>query len=129
MSRSLALVETAAGASDAELVSQAQNGDRAALDRPLTSHQPWIFNIAVRMMGNHADAEDATQDILLRAVRSIRTFRGESKFRTWLYRIAANHLLNVKKQKWAACEALCSVGEPQVQVQAGRSGLAASAFR
>jgi RNA polymerase sigma factor (sigma-70 family) len=104
-------VETDAGTPDGELVSQAQGGDREALDRLLTRHQPWVFNIAVRMLGRHADAEDATQDILLRAVKSLRTFRGESRFRTWLYRIAANHLLNVRKQKWVASEAVCSFAD------------------
>src|ERR1019366_3604239 len=107
-------VETTAAAPDGELVSQAQGGDREALGRLLTRHQPWVFNIALRMLGRHADAEDATQDILLRAVKSLRTFRGESQFRTWLYRIVANHLLNVKKQKWVASEALCSFADAAV---------------
>jgi RNA polymerase sigma factor (sigma-70 family) len=99
---------------DSELVSQAQGGDRGALDRLVTRHQPWVFNIAVRMLGCHADAEDATQEILLRAVKSLRGFRGESKFRTWLYRIAANHLLNFRKQKWIASEAVCSFSDAAV---------------
>lgn len=104
-------VETTAAEPDGELVLQAQGGDREALGRLLGRHQPWVFNIAVRMLGRHADAEDATQDILLRVVKSLGTFRGESQFRTWLYRIAANHLLNVKKQKWAASESLCSFAD------------------
>lgn len=58
-------VETTAAAPDGVLVSQAQGGDREALGRLLTRHQPWVFNIALRMLGRHADAEDATQDILL----------------------------------------------------------------
>jgi RNA polymerase sigma factor (sigma-70 family) len=93
---------------DEELVSRAQGGDRDALDQLLTRHQPFVFNLAIRMLGRRADAEDATQDILLRAFRSLRSFRGESKFRTWLYRVAANHLLNVKRQNWTASEAICS---------------------
>src|ERR1017187_3722574 len=79
-------VETTAAAPDVELASQAPGGD----------------------------AEDPTQDILLRAVKSLRTFRGEIQFRTWLYRIVANHLLNVKKQKWVASEALCSFADAAV---------------
>ena len=66
------------------------------------------------MLGYHADAEE---DTLLRAAKSLRTFRGESQFRTWLYRIAANHLLNVKKQKWAASEAVCSFSDAAVGLQ------------
>ena len=104
-------VETAAAEPDGELVVQAQGGDREALGRLLARHQPWVFNIAVRMLGRYADAEDATQDILLRVVKSLGTFRGESQFRTWLYRVAANHLLNVKRQKWTASEAVCSFAD------------------
>jgi RNA polymerase sigma factor (sigma-70 family) len=62
----------------------------------------------MRMLGCRADAEDATQDILVRALQSLHTFRGDSKFRTWLYRVATNHLLNFRKQKWIASEAICS---------------------
>lgn len=94
--------------SDEELVLRAQAGERDALDQLVTRHQPWIFNIAIRMLGNRPDAEDATQDVLIRALKSLRTFRGESKFRTWLYRVAANHLLNVRRQKWIASDAICS---------------------
>ncbi len=86
-----------------ELVTRAQTGDRQAMEELVTRHQPWIYNIAVRMLYNAENAEDATQDILIRLVTGIRTFRGESKFRTWLYRLATNHILNFKK-KWAAAE-------------------------
>jgi RNA polymerase sigma factor (sigma-70 family) len=60
------------------------------------------------MLRRHADAEDATQEILLKAMTALPGFRGEAKFTTWLYRIAVNHLLNVKKPKWAASDAVCS---------------------
>jgi len=88
---------------DRELVTRAQTGDRQAMEGLVTRHQPWIYNIAVRMLYSAENAEDATQDILIRLVTGIRTFRGESKFRTWLYRLATNHILNFKK-KWAAAE-------------------------
>lgn len=93
---------------DNELAAQAQAGDRDALERLLLRHQPWIFNIALRMLYRRPDAEDATQDILIRALKALPSFRGESKFRTWLYRIAVNHILNLKKDKWAAADAICS---------------------
>jgi RNA polymerase sigma factor (sigma-70 family) len=93
---------------DEELASGAQSGDREALECLLTRHQPWIFNIALRMLYRHADAEDATQDILIKVLKALPAFRGESRFRTWLYRIAVNHILNVKKEKWTASEAVCS---------------------
>lgn len=104
-------VETALETPDEELVSSAQSGDRQALERLLIRHQPWIFNIAVRMLYRHPDAEDATQDVLIKALKALPGFRGDSKFRTWLYRIAVNHMLNVKRDKWAASEAVCSFAD------------------
>jgi RNA polymerase sigma factor (sigma-70 family) len=88
---------------DRELVTRAQAGDRQALEELATRHQPWIYNIAVRILYTAENAEDATQDILVHLITGIRTFRGESKFRTWLYRLATNHILNFKK-KWAAAD-------------------------
>src|SRR5712672_770062 len=86
------------GSVDAELVEQAKNGDRAALEKLVLRHQAWIYNIAVRMVFQPQDAEEVTQEVLVKVITNLRTFRGESKFRTWLYRIAANHVLNMKRR-------------------------------
>jgi RNA polymerase sigma factor (sigma-70 family) len=110
-------LETTEACSDEELVSRAQAGERDALDQLFTRHQPWVFNIAIRMLGRRADAEDATQDILVRVLKAFHTFRGESRFRTWLYRIAANHLLNVRRQQWIASAAICSFSEASAGLQ------------
>jgi RNA polymerase sigma factor (sigma-70 family) len=85
---------------DAELVEQAKNGDPAALEQLVLRHQAWIYNIAVRMVFRPHDAEDVTQEVLVKAITKLSTFKGESAFRTWLYRIAANHVLNMKR-RWA----------------------------
>ncbi len=100
--------ETVPNPPDEVLVSSAQAGDREALGSLLARHQPWIFNIAVRMLWQRQDAEDATQDVLVKTLKALPGFRGESKFRTWLYRITVNHILNLKKDKWAATDAICS---------------------
>jgi RNA polymerase sigma factor (sigma-70 family) len=63
------------------------------------------------MLGNRQDAEDVTQEVLIRVLKSLHTFRGDSRFRTWLYRIAANHLLNFRRQQWAASKAVCSFAD------------------
>jgi RNA polymerase sigma factor (sigma-70 family) len=102
-------LESLARTPDEELAARAQSGDREALELLLIRHQLWIFNLALRMLRLHADAEDATQDILLRAMKALPGFRGESKFTTWLYRIAANHLLNMKKAAWKVSDAVCSL--------------------
>jgi RNA polymerase sigma factor (sigma-70 family) len=96
------------GTTDEALLAQARLADQEALGALLLRHQPWVFNVALRMLYHQADAEDATQEILIKALKGLPSFRGGSKFSTWLYRIAVNHLLNVKKEKWAASDAVCS---------------------
>ena len=83
---------------DVELVRRAKNGHRDALERLVLRHQAWIYNIAVRMVFDPQDAEDVTQEVLVKAVTRLSTFQEESKFRTWLYRITANHVLNMKRR-------------------------------
>jgi RNA polymerase sigma factor (sigma-70 family) len=82
---------------DQGLVTRVQAGDRAALETLVGRHQTWIYNIAVRMLGHPQDAEDATQEILVKALTRLSSFEGRSRFRTWLYRIAVNHVLNMKR--------------------------------
>src|SRR6516162_4709613 len=86
------------GSVDAELVERAKNGDRAALETLVLRHQAWIYNIAVRMVFRPHDAEEVTQEVLVKVITRLGTFKGESSFRTWLYRIAANHVLNMKRR-------------------------------
>lgn len=83
---------------DTELVFQANSGDRDSLERLILRHQAWIYNIAIRMVFDPQDAEEVTQEVLIKAVTRLSTFRGDSKFRTWLYRITANHVLNMKRR-------------------------------
>ena len=82
---------------DGSLAMRARLGDRKALEDLVRRHQGWTYNIAVRMLYHPQDAEDATQEILLKAVTRLSSFEGRSSFRTWLYRIAVNHLLNMKR--------------------------------
>src|SRR5712675_2288756 len=82
---------------DHVLVARARAGDREALEELVRHHQGWIYNIALRMVFYPQDAEDATQEILLKAVTSLSAFEGRSSFRTWLYRIVVNHVLNMKR--------------------------------
>jgi RNA polymerase sigma factor (sigma-70 family) len=81
-----------------ELVARARTGERAAVDELLRGTKDLVYNLAIRMLGSPADAEDATQEILLRIATHLESFRGESAFRTWAYRVASNHLLNTKKR-------------------------------
>src|SRR6266403_1509260 len=94
------VVDADCSPADAELVEQAKNGERAALEKLVLRHQAWIYNIAVRMVFRPQDAEEVTQEVLVKVISKLSTFKGESTFRTWLYRIAANHVLNMKR-RWA----------------------------
>ncbi|HET9378656.1 MAG TPA: sigma factor [Chthoniobacterales bacterium] len=87
------------GLTDEELVSRAQAGDEDALEKLVRRHQSWVFNIAIRMIWRRDLAEDATREILIKIVTKLSTFRSQSQFRTWLYRIAVNHLLNLRKSE------------------------------
>src|ERR1700688_2379600 len=83
---------------DQNLVLRARSGgDRQALEELVQRHQAWIYNIAVRMLYQPQDAEDATQEILIKVLTRLSSFEGRSSFRTWLYRIVVNHVLNMKR--------------------------------
>lgn len=90
--------DSGAGPADGELVKRATNGDRAAIEQLILRHQAWVYNIAVRMVFHPQDAEEVTQEVLVKAVTRLSSFRGDSAFRTWLYRIAANHVLNMNRR-------------------------------
>ncbi|MFE3191215.1 RNA polymerase sigma factor [Nocardia sp. NPDC059240] len=83
---------------DRELVARAVAGDRAAVADVVRLLQDPIYRLALRMVWRPADAEDATQEILLRTVGNLASFRGEARLTTWAYRIGVNYLLNLKRQ-------------------------------
>ena len=83
------------------LVDKATSGDKNALEKLIAGVQNLVFNLSLRMLGTFADAEDATQDILLKMITHLSSFRGDSAFTTWVFRIAANHLKNYKKHMFA----------------------------
>ncbi len=83
------------------LVEKATAGDKKSLETLVTNVQDIIFNLSLRMLGTFADAEDATQDILLKMITHLSSFRGESSFTTWVFSIAANHLKTYKKHMFA----------------------------
>jgi RNA polymerase sigma factor (sigma-70 family) len=80
-----------------DLARQAIGGDREALDLLVRALQGDVYGLALRMLWNREDAEDATQEILVRTVTRLAQFDFRSKLKTWVYRIAVNYLLDVKK--------------------------------
>lgn len=80
-------------------VVRAQGGDRAALEAVVRAIRQDVHALALRFLWHPQDAEDAAQEILVRVVTRIASFRGESAFRTWVYRVACNALLTMRKQR------------------------------
>ena len=83
------------------LIDKAIAGDKSSLETVILSVQDLVFNLSLRMLGTFSDAEDATQDILLKIITHLSSFKGESSFSTWVFSIAANHLKNYKKHMFA----------------------------
>lgn len=78
------------------LVKSATSGNRDALDLLIKRHQGWIYNITVRMVFDPEEAKDISQEILIRIITKLGSFKGESSLRTWIYRITCNYIINMK---------------------------------
>lgn len=79
---------------DAELVKRVQAGDTSAFDVLVQKYQHKVINLVSRFVSDHAECQDIAQDAFIKAFRAIDSFRGDSQFYTWLYRIAANTAKN-----------------------------------
>lgn len=75
---------------DAELIARAKEGDAQAFRQLFSRHQGTVSRVVYRMIGPSPDVEDVVQDVFLNVYRSLKSFRGDSKFSTWLYRLATN---------------------------------------
>lgn len=96
---------------DAHLVAAARWGDLEAFEILVQRHRVRAYRIALRMLGDREDAEDAVQEAFLLAWQRLERFRGESAFVTWLYRIVVNVCLTERSKRRPAV-ALDEVGEP-----------------
>jgi RNA polymerase sigma-70 factor (ECF subfamily) len=99
MATSKVTVHPSAGAAtgrsaEQDLVDRCRRGELGAFEELYRAHSGRLFSLAVRMLGNPADAEDQLQEIFLSAHRKLESFRGESALGTWLYRLAMNQLLD-----------------------------------
>jgi RNA polymerase sigma factor (sigma-70 family) len=81
----------------AERAREAAGGDRVAAQKILDAVQDDVYGLSLKMLGHPADAEDAAQEILVIVLTHLVSFRGESSLRTWVWRIAANHLSQVRR--------------------------------
>lgn len=107
-----------------DLIPKAQSGDAAAIGELIATIKDDIYKLAMRMLGAREDAEDATQEILIKVLNGLGGFRGESSFRTWVWRIATNFILRSRRSvrenvcSFEALDTVLSMGEQ-------RAGLAA----
>jgi len=90
----------------AVLVQRAQAGDRDALSALIQSQQTYVYSIAMSLMHNPADASDMTQEAFVRLLRSLGTYRGETKFTTWLYRLVTNICLDGLRRRGRPVDSL-----------------------
>jgi RNA polymerase sigma-70 factor (ECF subfamily) len=84
---------------DADLVSRAQAGQLDAFEQLVRKHRLATYRVALRMLGDESDAEDATQDAFVQAWRNLGGFRADAAFPTWMYRIVTNRCLNMLRAR------------------------------
>ena len=85
--------------SDADLVSRAQAGRLDAFEELVRRHRLVVYRVALRMLADEGDAEDATQDAFVQAWRNLAGFRADAAFSTWMYRIVTNRCLNLLRAR------------------------------
>jgi RNA polymerase sigma-70 factor (ECF subfamily) len=113
------VVELPAGAlrgraADAALADRCRRGELDAFEELYRQHATRLYNLAFRMLGNAADAEDAVQDTFLLAHRRLDSFRGEAALGTWLYRLAVNQCLDrLRSRAGREAQATDSLDEPE----------------
>ena len=95
------------------MIRKAQAGDVSCFEALYARHKRRIFSLCLRMTGNHAQAEDLTQEAFLQLYRKIASFRGESAFSTWLHRLSVNIVLMTFRKRGVAEVSLEQTLEPQ----------------
>jgi len=106
----------------AALVRRAQAGDRDALSTLVQSQQTYVYSIAMSLMHNPADAADMTQEAFIRLMRSLGTYRAETKFTTWLYRLVTNIYLDGLRRRGRPVDSLDEPSSGQLGEDAQTSG-------
>jgi len=96
---------------DLELIERCRAGDSRAFDLLVLRYQHKVFNLAYRLLGNYEEAKDMAQEAFVRAFQSLKSFRQESSFYTWLYRIVTNLCKN-KMRSWSRSLKPISIDNP-----------------
>ncbi|NMH86293.1 RNA polymerase sigma factor [Flavivirga algicola] len=85
--------------SDTLLIEQSLAGNKEALESLIKKHQDWIYNVGLTFVGDRDEAADLTQEVLIKIVTKLDSFKQKSAFKTWIYRIVKNHFFNMKRGK------------------------------
>jgi RNA polymerase sigma-70 factor (ECF subfamily) len=115
MDMKTATLEDAARLGDPELIERTRAGDMRALEALMRRHNRTLYRTARAILRDDAEAEDAVQEAYLRAYRALDSFRGESKFSTWLVRIAANEALMRRRRNVRAAEVVPLDGTIEIE--------------
>ncbi len=91
--------KTAAAKDTAELVRRAQKGDPEALEKLVAHYDRYVFGVALLTLGDRSEAQDAAQEALIKAMRGLKGFKGDSTFDTWLYRVTVNTCRDFQRRR------------------------------
>ena len=100
--------------SESYYINQVKRGEVEAFSWLVDTYRDMVYTICLRMLTNEADAEEAAQDVFVKAYRNIQGFQGKSKFSTWLYRIAYNQCISVIRKKVKMIDLVDEVTEEEV---------------
>jgi RNA polymerase sigma-70 factor (ECF subfamily) len=103
----------------ADLVRRAQAGDGEALVALVQGQQPYVYSIALSLMRNPPDAADMTQEAFIRLLRALPTYRAETKFTTWLYRLVTNICLDGLRRRGRLVESLDTAADDDTAASPG----------
>lgn len=95
-------------------INRVKNGDKDAFGALVDAYKDMVFTVCLRMLTSEADAEEAAQDVFVKAFRSIGSFQAKAKFSTWLYRIAYNHCISVIRKKVKMIDLVDDIPEGEV---------------
>ena len=84
---------------DLELVKRSQAGDKAAFGKLVSAYYEMVYAVTFGVVSNHEAAKDVTQEVFLKVYREIGKFQGQSKFKTWLYRVAVNAGIDTRRRR------------------------------